>query len=68
MGGFSFKIFFSSELEGGLAVYEDMGILPIYSVQVLPQNRFLAHSVYQRYLHAGQLNITGIRSTPSGWR
>ena len=43
--------------QGGLAVYEDMGILPLYTVQILPQNRFPAHSVYQRHLHAGQLNI-----------
>ncbi len=32
-------------------------LMPLYTVQILPQNRFPAHSVYQRHLHAGQLNI-----------
>ena len=49
-------------IQGGLAVYEDVGILPLYTVQVLMQNRLLqnrfpAHGICQRYLHAGQLNI-----------
>ena len=34
-----------------------MGILSLYRVQILPQDGFTAHSVYQRHLHAGQLNI-----------
>ena len=45
--------------QGGLAVDEDMGILSLYGVQILPQDGLPAHGVYQRYLHAGELNVDG---------
>ena len=35
-----------------------MGILYLYRVQILPQDGFTAHSVYQRHLHAGQLDVS----------
>ena len=45
--------------QGGLAIDEDMGILSLYGVQILPQDGLPAHGVYQRYLHAGELNVDG---------
>ena len=45
--------------QGGLAVDEDMGILSLYGVQILPQDGLAAHGVYQRHLHAGQLDVGG---------
>ena len=34
-----------------------MGILSLYGVQILPQDSFAAHSVHQRDLHTGELNV-----------
>ena len=45
--------------QGGLAVDEDMGILSLHGVQILPQDGLAAHGVYQRHLHAGQLDVGG---------
>ena len=45
--------------QGRLAVDEDMGILPLYGVQILPQNGLAAHGVHQRHLHARQLDVSG---------
>ena len=45
--------------QGGLAVNENMGILSLHRVQILPQNGLTAHSVHQRHLHAGQLDVSG---------
>ena len=39
--------------QGGLAVDEDMGVLPLQRVQILPQDSLTAHGVYQGYLHTG---------------
>lgn len=39
--------------QGGLAVDEDMGVLPLQRVQILPQDSLTTHGVYQRYLHTG---------------
>ena len=36
-----------------------MGILSLHRVQILPQNGLAAHSVHQRHLHAGQLDVSG---------
>ena len=43
--------------QGWLAVDEDMRILPLERVQILPQDSLTTHGVYQRYLHTGKLNI-----------
>ena len=43
--------------QGGLAVDEDMGILSLHRVQILPQNRLAAHGIHQGYLHAGELDV-----------
>src|SRR5699024_8489564 len=45
--------------EGGLAVNQDMGILSLHGVQILPQNGLTAHGVHQRDLHAGELDVSG---------
>src|SRR5699024_10395504 len=45
--------------QGGLAVNQDMGILSLHGVQILPQDGLPDHSVYQRHLHAGELNVGG---------
>ena len=45
--------------QGGLAVDEDVGILPLHGVQILPQDGLPAHGVHQRHLHAGQLDVGG---------
>ncbi len=45
--------------QGGLAVNEDVGVLPFHRVQVLPQDGFTAHGIHQRNLHAGQLDVAG---------
>ena len=45
--------------QGGLAVDEDMGILSLHGVQILPQDGLAAHGVYQRHLHARQLDVGG---------
>ena len=37
--------------QGGLAVDEDMGVLPLQRVQILPQDSLTAHGIYQGYLH-----------------
>ena len=39
--------------KGGLAVDEDMGVLPLQRVQILPQDSLTAHGIYQGYLHTG---------------
>ena len=39
--------------QGGLTVDEDMGVLPLQRVQILPQDSLTAHGVYQGYLHTG---------------
>ena len=39
--------------QGGLAVDEDMGILPLQRVQILPQDSLTAHGIYQGYFHTG---------------
>ena len=45
--------------QGGLAVDEDMGILSLHGVQILPQDGLPAHGVHQRDLHARQLDVSG---------
>ena len=44
--------------QGWLAVNQDMGILSLDRVQVLPQDGFTAHGVHQGDLHAGELNVS----------
>ena len=39
--------------QGGLAVDEDMGVLPLQRVQILPQDSLTAHGIYQGYFHTG---------------
>ena len=39
--------------KGGLAVDEDMGVLPLQRVQILPQDSLTAHGIYQGYFHTG---------------
>ena len=36
-----------------------MGILSLYGIQILPQNGFTAHGIYQGNLHAGELDVSG---------
>ena len=43
----------------GLAVDEDMGILSLERVQILPQDSLTAHGVHQGDLHAGELDVCG---------
>ena len=45
--------------QGGLAVNQDMGILSLHGVQILPQDGLAAHGVHQRNLHAGELDVGG---------
>ena len=45
--------------QGGLAVDEDMGILSLHRVQILPQDGLSAHGIHQGYLHAGELDVGG---------
>ena len=45
--------------KGGLAVDEDMGVLPLQCVQILPQDSLTTHSIYQGYFHTGKLNVGG---------
>ena len=39
--------------QGGLAVNQDMGILSLERVQILPQYSLSAHGIYQGYFHTG---------------
>ena len=43
--------------QGGLAVDQDMGILSLERVQILPQDSLSAHGVHQGDLHAGELDV-----------
>ena len=43
--------------QGWLAVNQDMGILSLERVQVLPQDGLTAHGVHQGDLHAGELDV-----------
>ena len=45
--------------QGWLAVNQDMGILSLERVQVLPQDGLTAHGVHQGDLHAGELDVCG---------
>ena len=45
--------------QGGLTVNQDVGILSLERVQILPQDGFSAHGVHQRDLHAGELDVSG---------
>ena len=55
------KIF---DQEAGLQVVppqpgnQDMGILSLKRIQILPQNGLTAHGVHQRDLHAGELDVS----------
>ena len=44
--------------QGWLTVNQDMGILSLERVQVLPQDGFTAHGVHQGDLHTGELNVS----------
>ncbi len=44
--------------QGGLAINQDMGILSLYRVKILPQDSLTAHGVHQGNLHAGELNVS----------
>ena len=35
-----------------------MGILSLYGIQILPQDGFTAHGIYQGNLHAGELYVS----------
>ena len=37
--------------QGELAVDEDMGVLPLQRVQILPQDSLTTHGIYQGYFH-----------------
>ena len=43
--------------QGRLAVNQDMGILSLERVQILPQDGLTAHGVHQGDLHAGELDV-----------
>lgn len=45
--------------QGWLAVNQDMGILSLERVQILPQDGLSAHGVHQGDLHAGELDVCG---------
>ena len=45
--------------QGRLAVNQDMGILSLERVQILPQDGLTAHGVHQGDLHAGELDVGG---------
>ena len=45
--------------KGGLAVDEDMGVLSLQRIQILPQDSLTTHSIYQGYFHTGKLNVGG---------
>ena len=45
--------------QGWLAVNQDMGILSLERVQILPQDGLTAHGVHQGDLHAGELDVCG---------
>ena len=45
--------------QGWLAVNQDMGILSLERVQILPQDGLSAHGVHQADLHAGELDVGG---------
>ena len=45
--------------QGWLAVNQDMGILSLERVQILPQDSLSAHGVHQGDLHAGELDVSG---------
>ena len=45
--------------QGGLAVNQDVGILSLERVQILPQDSLTAHGVHQGDLHAGELDVGG---------
>ena len=45
--------------QGGLTVNQDMGILSLHCVQILPQDGLPAHGVHQADLHAGELDVGG---------
>ena len=45
--------------QGWLAVNQDMGILSLERVQILPQDSLSAHGVHQGDLHAGELDVCG---------
>ena len=45
--------------QGGLAVNQDMGILSLERVQILPQDGLSAHGIHQRDLHTGELDVSG---------
>ena len=45
--------------QGWLAVNQDMGILSLERVQILPQDGLTAHGVHQGDLHAGELDVGG---------
>ena len=36
-----------------------MGVLFFDGVQILPEDGFAAHGVYQRYLYPGKLDVSG---------
>ena len=45
--------------QGGLTVNQDMGILSLERVQILPQDSLSTHGVHQGDLHAGELDVGG---------
>ena len=45
--------------QGGLTINQDVGILSLERVQILPQNSLSAHGVHQGDLHAGELDVGG---------
>ena len=45
--------------QGGLTINQDMGILSLERVQILPQDGLSAHGIHQRDLHTGELDVSG---------
>ena len=45
--------------QGGLTINQDMGILSLERVQILPQDSLSAHGIHQRDLHTGELDVSG---------
>ena len=50
--------------QGWLAVNQDMGILSLERVQILPQDGLTAHGIHQGDLHTGELDVGGHQVNP----
>ena len=50
--------------QGWLAVNQDMGILSLERIQILPQDGLTAHGIHQGDLHTGELDVGGHQVNP----